>query len=172
MAWRAHTALHVNLASSSSSSPRLFRTDSYGSVVGEDAEQPEGGGMNRARSVSSNMLAVESGVVASAEEVWTPIYSESSYTPTEEDVGCALRIVVTAMYTNQPGVRLTGPVVALTEAVLGAPHAPPKRLQMPTQNDKYAASSASLGPRFRLVSYNVLAELYATRQVNSLLYYF
>jgi CCR4-NOT transcription complex subunit 6 len=89
---------------------------------------------------------------------WTIILSESSYVPTSEDVGCLLRLEVSAVALSD-GAVLAGPVLLFTEPVLSIPPAPPKRslLSIP-------GPSGGGGMRFRVVTYNILAEVYATRQ--------
>ena len=58
---------------------------------------------------------------------------------------------------------LAGPVTAYTDPVLAAPRGPPKRhlVASPPPRD---SSAVTTGARFRVVSYNILAELYATKQ--------
>eukprot|EP01035_Chromulina_nebulosa_P018937 gene18937-24744_t len=92
---------------------------------------------------------------------WTIISKEKSYTPSLEDIGCVLRIEIYAYAVNDH-VLLAGPVVVDTEPVLAAPDAPPKRQIVNIPSTLASASSASA--RFRVVSYNILSELYATKQ--------
>jgi hypothetical protein len=56
-----------------------------------------------------------------------------------------------------------GPVVVYTESVLAAPRLPPRRALQAVPG---AASSSQSQFRFRLVSYNILAEIYATKHVS------
>jgi hypothetical protein len=88
-----------------------------------------------------------------------PIFNERTYTPTIEDVGCCLRVEVSALSTIDQSV-LAGPVVTFSEPVLSAPKAPPKRPLITVPG-----SVAFSGVRFRVLTYNVLAEMYATKQV-------
>jgi hypothetical protein len=101
--------------------------------------------------------------------------SEKSYIPTSLDVGRVLRIECRAM--SPDGVVLSGlllsqslivspllgPVVVYTESVLAAPRLPPRRALQAVPG---AASSSQSQFRFRLVSYNILAEIYATKHVS------
>lgn len=90
---------------------------------------------------------------------WVTICHEKLYIPTQDDIGCLLRVEVKALAISD-GTVLAGPVVVVTEPVLSAPHAPPKRPLM-----TIAGSTSGGGARFRVLSYNILAELYATKQV-------
>ncbi len=90
---------------------------------------------------------------------WVTVCYDKSYTPTAEDVGCILRIEVKSVAISD-GTVLAGPVVVITEPVLSAPRAPPKRPLLTV-----AGSTSGGGARFRVLSYNILAELYATKQV-------
>ncbi|CAM6031273.1 unnamed protein product, partial [Sphagnum compactum] len=91
---------------------------------------------------------------------WLPVSYDKAYAPTGEDVGCLLRIEVKAVALAD-GTVLAGPIVLVTEPVLCAPRAPPKRPLV-----TIAGSTSGGGTRFRVVSYNILAELYATKQVD------
>jgi hypothetical protein len=65
--------------------------------------------------------------VSSIPEGWQLTSKEKDYMPTEEDVGCRLRVQVTAE-AEADGEVLAGPVAIFTEVVLQAPGAPPKRV--------------------------------------------
>lgn len=73
-------------------------------------------------------------------------------------------VEVTAHSVNDNTI-LAGPVSIVTEPVLSAPKAPPKR-PLITIPGALVGSPAPLA-RFRIVSYNILSELYATKQVCS-----
>lgn len=100
-------------------------------------------------------------VAALAEAEWVPICSERQYTPTAEDVGHIFRLECSAISTVTQEV-ISGPVVIFSEPVLAAPGAPPRR---PLSTIPGAGSSANGQHRFRVLSYNILAEVYATRHV-------
>lgn len=89
--------------------------------------------------------------------------SEKTYVVKQEDVGRILRIECEALLSD--GSTLAGPVVVYTESVLAAPRLPPRRNLVAVPN---AASSlaAQAQYRFRIVSYNILAEIYATKHVS------
>jgi hypothetical protein len=94
--------------------------------------------------------------------------------PSSLDVGRALRVECRALAADgtvlagadaHPPSLLTsvGPVVVYTEIVLAAPRLPPRRALQAVPG---AASSSQSQFRFRLVSYNILAEIYATKHVS------
>ena len=90
---------------------------------------------------------------------WPIVCTDKSYTHTREDVGCILRIEVRAISTTDNSL-LAGPIDIVTEPVLLSPRPPPKRALTTT-----SGSTAGGGARFRVISYNILADLYATKQV-------
>lgn len=91
---------------------------------------------------------------------WEVIHGEKSYVPTSADVGRILRIECKALTPD--GTVLAGPVVVYTESVLSAPRLPPRRaLQAVPQGPSNLSSQSQF--RFRIVSYNILAEIYATK---------
>lgn len=87
------------------------------------------------------------------------IFHDRTYTPTAMDVGCCLRVEVAAHSSVDHSV-LAGPVITFSEPVLSAPKPPPKRPLITVPG-----SATFSGVRFRVLTYNVLAEMYATRQI-------
>lgn len=99
-----------------------------------------------------------------ADDEWQQISDQKSYTPTAEDIGCRLRIDITAISTAD-NTLIAGPIALFTEVVLTAPKKSPiKRNLHAIPHERTAVSGAV---RFRIVSYNILAEKYATRQVTT-----
>jgi hypothetical protein len=96
-----------------------------------------------------------------SEDEWTSICTEKEYVPTSDEVGCRLKIEVTAMAVSDDSV-LAGPIVVYTDPVLSAPAPPPKRRLLAIPG---AVAGIAAAVRFRIISYNILAELYATKQV-------
>jgi CCR4-NOT transcription complex subunit 6 len=90
---------------------------------------------------------------------WIEISRDQVYLPTEEDVGHKLKIEAAA-YSLETGELLMSRVVK-TDVVLGRAPQPVSRKIVTANN---ANKGASNGPRFRVVTYNVLAEIYATQQ--------
>jgi hypothetical protein len=136
-AWKEHSKRHVNIKKPAS-----------------DEENDQA--MNETEDI--NGLATS--VVDTSDE-WTLIAEGKTYTPTAEDVGCRLRIEVSAISTADSTV-MAGPIALYTEPVLSAPGRPPKRS---LQTIPGSGSGVSGAVRFRVVSYNILAELFATKQV-------
>jgi hypothetical protein len=91
---------------------------------------------------------------------------ERIYTPCDKDVGSSLRVEVTAVSTNDPQHVLAGPVSLISDSVLASPSACPKRPLLTMAGAAVGTSSAIT--RFRVVSYNILSEVYATKQVSDL----
>lgn len=98
---------------------------------------------------------------------WVEVCKEKTYTPSAEDVGCRLCIEITANFV-QDNTLAAGPVVTYTEPVLMAPTGPLKRSLATIAG---SGSGLSGAVRFRLISYNILAEIYATKQVNAIRFY-
>ena len=95
-------------------------------------------------------------------EVWTEVAvtSDKVYTPTSEDVGHVLVVKCTAKtpsadivasFTSEP-----------TEVVIPSPQTPPPRTLLTAPD---ANMMVLLQPQFRVVSYNILAESYATMKM-------
>jgi CCR4-NOT transcription complex subunit 6 len=91
------------------------------------------------------------------EDGWTEISRDQVYVPVQEDVGHKLKIEASA-YSLETGELLMSRVVK-TDVVLS-------RAPDPASRSLISASAANKGsgPRFRVVTYNVLAEIYATQQ--------
>jgi len=62
-------------------------------------------------------------------EGWTQVSTGKEYLPGREDVGCRLRVQVSAVALAD-GEVLAGPVSIFTDVVLQAPSAPPKRVSV------------------------------------------
>jgi len=89
-------------------------------------------------------------------EEWVEISREALYVPNTEDVGRKLKVEAAA-YSVESGELLMHRVVK-TDLVLSRTPDPEKR------NLVTAKSAAGGGARFRIVTYNILAEIYATQQ--------
>lgn len=88
---------------------------------------------------------------------WTEISREQMFLPGDSDVGCKLKIEACAY--SDSGELLMQRVVK-TDVVLARAPDPRKRTLATTKQH----SGPSGGPRFRVATYNVLAEIYATGQ--------
>lgn len=90
---------------------------------------------------------------------WIEISRDPIYVPTEADVGHKLKVEAAA-YSLDTGELLMSRVVK-SDIVLGRTPQLLSRRIVSTNNGNKPASN---GPRFRVVTYNVLAEIYATQQ--------
>ncbi|KDO21160.1 hypothetical protein SPRG_12941 [Saprolegnia parasitica CBS 223.65] len=103
---------------------------------------------------------LNSAMVPVKEETWTALQASKTYIPTTSDVGHVLRVECTAMYRS--GEECGPPKYTETNIVLPFPPLAPKRPMISSIKD--AARVRYIGS-FRVLSYNVLAEIYATRQM-------
>ncbi|OEU16815.1 Exo_endo_phos-domain-containing protein [Fragilariopsis cylindrus CCMP1102] len=92
------------------------------------------------------------------EEEWIEVSREQFYVPGQDDIGRRLKLEAAA-YSSETGELLMHRVVK-TDLVLARAPDPVKRSLVTAKNGAGAGS----GARFRIVSYNVLAEIYATQQ--------
>lgn len=90
-------------------------------------------------------------------EEWIEVSRDQLYIPGQEDIGRKLKLEAAA-YSTETGELLMHRVVK-TDLVLARAPDPPKR---PIVTAK--PGPAGGGARFRIASYNVLAEIYATQQ--------
>jgi CCR4-NOT transcription complex subunit 6 len=96
---------------------------------------------------------------------WTEVGKERNYVPTPADVGHVLKLVVGAL--SQDGSATTVTTTSdETPVVIGPPPPPPKRRLIHAHhvlmNPQFADSTAL---QFRVVTYNILADIYATQQI-------
>eukprot|EP00536_Pseudo-nitzschia_multiseries_P014782 jgi/Psemu1/40148/gm1.40148_g len=92
------------------------------------------------------------------EEEWNEISRDLYYVPGAEDVGRKLKLEAAA-YSSETGELLMHRVIKTDIVLAQAPH-PQKRSLVTAKN----TAGAGAGARFRIVTYNVLAEIYATQQ--------
>ena len=92
------------------------------------------------------------------EQEWTEISHGELYVPRPEDVGRKLKLEAAA-YSSESGELLMHRVVK-TDLVLSRTPEPDKRNFI----TKSAAPGSAGGARFRVATYNILAEIYATQQ--------
>jgi CCR4-NOT transcription complex subunit 6 len=103
--------------------------------------------------------AAYSGTNGDYGDEWVEISRDHVYVPTDADVGHKLQIEASS-YSLETGELLMSRIVK-TDIVLGrAPQPVPRKVVTANNANKVASN----GPRFRVVTYNVLAELYATQQ--------
>jgi CCR4-NOT transcription complex subunit 6 len=92
------------------------------------------------------------------DEEWVEVSREQLYIPGAEDIGKKLKLEAAA-YSSETGELLMHRVVK-TDLVLARAPDPVKRNIVSAKN----GGGAGGGARFRIVTYNVLAEIYATQQ--------
>jgi len=96
------------------------------------------------------------GIAEYIEDDWLEVSRDQMYCPGPDDVGRKLKLEAAA-YSLETGEMLMSRVIK-TDVVLGRAPEPSKR------NLITAKAASGGGPRFRVVTYNVLAEIYATQQ--------
>lgn len=102
------------------------------------------------------------GDLAGPKQLWVEVGRDKLYTPGEDDVGHTLRFECRA--AGAPGGAAAGSWV-VTDAVLPAP-LPFVRKRVPVEpvHADGAPAQCASGGRFSVLSYNVLADLYATKE--------
>lgn len=96
------------------------------------------------------------------QQEWVEISQDSIYTPTQHDVGRKLKLDAYAISTETGEILMHRLVT--TDLVLSRAPDPVKRNLVTTKTPPPRQASNSSGERFRIVTYNVLAEIYATQQ--------
>ena len=172
-AWKSHCQnRHVAL---NFSNPRNTSTavqqQGFRDVIEEYPVELSGKGVLDGTADAGQLILLPSTAAYSSSSIsneysdWQTVSTEKSYTPTFEDIGSVLRVDVKAMAVNG-GHLLAGPVTIVSDTILAHPRPPPKRSLLTVGNTSSLMSAASsAGARFRVISYNILAELYATKQV-------
>jgi CCR4-NOT transcription complex subunit 6 len=92
-----------------------------------------------------------------SEDDWQEVGSERTYCPQPSDIGRCLKLEIRVL--NPDGSLFFGPRLTETEPVLSAPPPPPQRPLMQVKN----LAAAAGGLKFRIATYNILAEIYATQ---------
>jgi CCR4-NOT transcription complex subunit 6 len=116
---------------------------------------------NRSRAGSYNLSSSNpyaDDIDCLGEEDWVEISRNAFYVPTELDMGRKLSLEATAV--SHSGKTLMQRIVK-TDLVLSRPPDPIKRNLLTASN---VGKSTNVGARFRMVTYNVLSEIYATQQ--------
>ena len=102
-------------------------------------------------------------------EEWDLFFEEEVYLPSTQDVGHIFKIecFVCTSSPSQPYGKedlIVGPVFVYTEPVLNYPSAYLSRTRMNSLGENVEPSKSS-PDALRVVSYNILAEIYATKMV-------
>jgi len=150
-AWKDHSIKHTNLGKE-----MIPKTFSKPSLLSDE----ENTDLDVANAMDSGAGAGQPFSDGIPESEWVEVSQEQVFCPTELEVGSILRVEVSALTISDSSL-LAGPMCIYTEPVLAAPAAPPKRQLSMIQGATVGTATAF---RFRICSYNILAELYATRQ--------
>jgi len=136
---------------------------SFGGTLGSKGSNPADDTLNSAPSTPRGYVSGFNGYNNDVEgdlpqsEEWVEISRDQVYVPGPEDVGRKLKLEAAA-YSTETGELLMHRVVKTDLVLCRAPN-PPKRNLVTSK-----AGTGGGGARFRIISYNVLAEIYATQQ--------
>jgi hypothetical protein len=166
-AWREHSKRHQNIRkmttlSDAVTTPPNEAVDNESTTEGEEEAEDGVDGQNEENKPITSISSVSYDEGDADLQEWNIICTERTYIPTAEDVGSRFRVDVW-VFSSSDNSLLAGPTTLFTEPVLSAPSKPPKRA---LQTIPGSGSGISGAIRFRTVSYNVLAEQYATKQVS------
>lgn len=109
------------------------------------------------------------GPEASTEQKWIEVANTASYTPTQEDIGHTLKLACTPY--NPDGTKGVAKTLKTNYVIAPPPPPPPRRMLIVRNNvvvsvgkpGQFRTNMNRLG--FTLVTYNCLAEIYATSEV-------
>lgn len=160
------TPLHKRIPSSGASSD--YDDDASTGSIGarsngstssnnHNSSTPKGMLGGNSATLSSNNSFHDYSQHESNDQEWVEIGSDAVYIPTSEDVGRKLKLEAGA-YSSETGELLMHRVIK-TDLVLSRAPDPPKRNLVTAKT-----GGPRGGERFRLVTFNVLAEIYATQQ--------
>ena len=95
---------------------------------------------------------------------WTVVSRERHYTPTADDVGCCLRLEVSPVIRARDGSTSLGKMQSIdTSPTLAVPPLPSPRPVIYAES--YNPATAAPGSSFKVVDYNILAQVYASHQL-------
>ncbi|CAM9565135.1 unnamed protein product [Heterosigma akashiwo] len=159
-AWPSHKYRHI-IPDSPAKLPATISQEDLVEEVEKNVELEEEGVEDNEPSARERDDVKNFGINAEEDEEWVEISDGPTalYTPTAADVGHCLRLECRAFKTATDEL-LCPPRVITTEPVLSAPPIPPKRALVAVKG-----AGGGGGLRFRVVTYNILAEIYATQQM-------
>ena len=101
---------------------------------------------------------------------WKFLKEGPVYTPVSADIGCCIKLEVTAVDSSEgnTGAVIVGPYQYFTDGVFSAPKAPPKRSFLTLNSNSSNSGGGNItsnSVRFRIITYNILAELYSTKSI-------
>ncbi len=100
-----------------------------------------------------------------SEDDWELVSGGSVYTPVTADVGRTLKVECCAVSLSNSCEIIAGPETVYTAVVLDRPEPPPARIRRSVNSTGFGPG-VSLAGKFRVMSYNILSEVYATKQVS------
>lgn len=137
-----------------------------GGPRGRSTPPPPHPELNSEGSVGSNNSS------SSSSDSWLEVGRGRSYTPSTDDVGHVLKLECTPV-ENASGNAVAAPSTILTSRVIPAPSPTPRRMvpiaDGPSDNPAMGGNSGGSGSggTFSLLTYNVLADLFATSEMYS-----
>ena len=143
-----------NTSNQSNSNPNTFTNPYSSTTIGAT---PNGATPKKSYSRSSSYNDYGAAAYEETKEEWVEISRDQIYCPTEADIGRKLKLEAGA-YHMETGELLMHRVIK-TDLVLSRAPDPAKRNLITAKT-----SGPRGGERFRVVTYNVLAEIYATQQ--------
>jgi len=160
IAWREHSKKHTSLGNAAKR-PQTLPTEIDNELESNLTEIPLSNGDDyMASKAYIEGQEINSVIIRDSIENWETIFYDRVYTPTADDVGRCLSIECNVI--NESGETLAKPVIIFTEPVLARPSLTTKRALVPLNVGNINTNG---GLRLRVLSYNILAEVYATRQV-------
>lgn len=104
-----------------------------------------------------------SNTMSAGGETWVEVARSRKYTPSQDDVGFTLKYECSIFDPNHPYIDLGRPMLGFTSRVRPAPNLPLRNLVgLPLP---YSVTKAGPSSRFTVLSYNLLADLYAKSDV-------
>ncbi|MCO5589267.1 hypothetical protein L7F22_043233 [Adiantum nelumboides] len=165
--WRQHRSLHARAANAVQENgpeeEELFGSFTGGSSVGSAV----GAALLGLSNGSIPVLVSDRGGVG---ETWYEVGRSRTYTPSADDVGHVLKLECTAIDSSS-GQPVAPASTLLTSRVIPAPSPTPRRMiplsYMDGMSGLDVESHSSAAGTFTVLSYNVLADLYATSDMYS-----
>lgn len=151
-AWKDHSPMHRNLLFTKKTKRTGVAKEDLLDFV--ESVEEEGQGV---------VLCTDHHYTGSLDD-WVEIHEGSTYVPCKEDIGRVLKIQCKAVSQANTEEVYAGPVTIYSPVVLAAPSRPPSRPMRVCNPGSWGPGVSTVG-NFRVLSYNILAEVYATRQM-------
>ncbi|CAK9199439.1 unnamed protein product [Sphagnum troendelagicum] len=174
-AWRHHRVMHTRAACYPQENGAVEDEPHLGHFNLGSAGKLEGGSTGSNVLSNGSVLSNSAQTLVSLDQVgngdtWYEVGQGKTYTPTADDVGHVLKLECMAV-DSVTGIGISAASTVLTSQVIPAPSPTPRRLILVNSIDGPAAlemegRTAAPGT-FTVLSYNVLADLYATSDMYS-----